>query len=540
MIMASSRRQSREKVLVESPEWKRGNIGYIDDNDPVEVRHGRWYIRIHWENTSYHPSYIDSAYVKKMEDISKTKRTRYSPNEGRMSPEQRVSLQGLRKDRALGRRLFEESSSRRRRIVEGETFELSIDPFADEPLEETGQKRSAKAPPQHEVPAEETGRKRSDKPPPRQSRQAGEKRSTKRPPQEGVRLEATENSSRKGPPNQRLKEAQELREAEERSRQPPALVLQAAHPFGDVAPEQTGQKRSGKAPPQHGVPTEATGQKRSPKPPPRQSQQAGEKRSTKRPPQEGVRLEAAEKSPRKKSPILQETSTLAAEQISTKRPPQEIGVTLEATENSSRKGPPNQRLKEAQELREAEQRLRNTPALVLQAAHPFGDEPPEQTGQKRSAKAPPQHGVPTEATGQKRSPKPPPRQSQQAGEKRSMKRPPQEEVRLEAAEKSSRKKSPILPETSTMAAEQISMKRPPQEIGVRLEATEKSSRKKSSSQVQETSTQPSRRRRSIMEEDDEMFSCNVDPFSAEFVNRFEAHVENEAVESEHSSQENCF
>ena len=63
-----------------------------------------------------------------MEDISKTKRTQYSPNEGRMSPEQRVSLQGLRKDRALGRRLFEELSSRRQRIVEGETFELSIDP----------------------------------------------------------------------------------------------------------------------------------------------------------------------------------------------------------------------------------------------------------------------------------------------------------------------------------------------------------------------------------------------------------------------------
>ena len=567
MIMASSRRQSREKVLVESPQWKRGNIGYIDDNDPVEVRHGRQYIRVHWENTSYDPSYIDSRYVKKMEDISKTKRTRYSPNEGRMSPEQRVSLQGLRKDRALGRRLFEESSSRRRRIVEGETFELSIDPFADEPPEETGQKRSAKAPPQHEVPAEETGRKRSDKPPSRQSQQAGEKRSTKRPPQEGVRLEAaekisrrkspilpetstlaaeqmstkrppqeigvrleaTESSSRKGPPNQRLKEAQELREAEERSRQPPAVVLQAAHPFGDVAPEQTGQKRSGKAPSQHGMPAEETGLKRSHKPPPRQSQQAGEKG-----------LDGGEKISRQKSPILQETSTLAAEQISTKRPPQEIGVTLEATENSSRKGPPNQRLKEAQELREAEQRLRNTPALVLQAAHPFGDEPPEQTGQKRSAKGPPQHGVPTEATGQKRSPKPPTRQSQQAGKKRSTKRPPQEEVRLEAAEKSSRKKSPILPETSTMAAEQISMKCPPQEIGVRLEATEKSSRKKSSSQVQETSTQPSRRRRFITEEDDDMFSCNVDPFSAEFVNRFEAHVKNEAAESEHSSQENCF
>ena len=147
--------------------------------------------------------------------------------------------------------------------------------------------------------------------------------------------------------------------------------------------------------------TEETGQKRSHKPLLRQSQQAGEKRSTKRPPQEGVRLEAAEKSSRKKSPILQETSTLAGEQTSTKRPPQEIGVRLEATEKSSRKGLPNERLKEAQELREAEERLCKPPALVLQAAHPFADKLPEETGQKRSAKAPLQHGVLTEETGQK-------------------------------------------------------------------------------------------------------------------------------------------
>ena len=145
------------------------------------------------------------------------------------------------------------------------------------------------------------------------------------------------------------------------------------------------------------------------------------KRSTKRPPQEGVRLEAAEKISRKKSPILPEPSTLAAEQISTKRPPQEMGVRLEATEKSSRKGPPYRRLKEALELREAEERLRQPPALVLQAAHPFGDEPPEQTVQKRSAKAPPQHEVPAEETAQKSSDKPPPRQSQQAGVKRSTK-----------------------------------------------------------------------------------------------------------------------
>ena len=69
------------------------------------------------------------------------KRTQYSSSEVRISHEQHISLEGLRKDRALGRRLFEESSSRQRRIVEeGETFELSIDPFAEVPREETGQK----------------------------------------------------------------------------------------------------------------------------------------------------------------------------------------------------------------------------------------------------------------------------------------------------------------------------------------------------------------------------------------------------------------
>ena len=111
MIMASSRRQSQEIVLVESPGWKRGNIGYIDPTDPVKMMHGRQHYLIHWENTSYRATYVDSLYVHKMEDISKTKHTQYSPNEVRISPEQRVSLEGLWKDRALGRRLFKESSS---------------------------------------------------------------------------------------------------------------------------------------------------------------------------------------------------------------------------------------------------------------------------------------------------------------------------------------------------------------------------------------------------------------------------------------------
>ena len=63
---------------------------------------------------------------------------------------------------------------------------------------------------------------------------------------------------------------------------------------------------------------------------------------------------------------------------------------------------------------------------------------------------------------------------------------------------------------------------------------------KKSPALQETSKQSSRRRQLITEEDDEMFSCNVDPFSAELVDRFEAQVENKAAESNQSSQENCF
>ena len=43
-----------------------------------------------------------------------------------------------------------------------------------------------------------------------------------------------------------------------------------------------------------------------------------------------------------------------------------------------------------------------------------------------------------------------------------------------------------------------------------------------------------------MEEDDEMFSCNVDPFSEEFVGRFEAQDKNKAAESDQSLQESCF
>ena len=329
MIMASSHRRSWETVLVENLRWKCGNIGYIDPAEPLKMINGRQHYLIHWENSSYDDQYVDCLYMCKMEDILNLKLTQYSPDEVRISPKQCVSLKELQKDRALGRRLFEESSSWRRRIVEeDDTLELSIDPFAEVPPEETGQKRSPKPLPQHEVPPEETGQKRSPKPLPQQRQQAVEKRSTKRLLQEeGVRLQAVEKSSCKPPPLERLR----LKAAQERSPQPP--------------------------------------------------------------PQERLRLQAAQ------------------------------------------------------------ERLRKPLPTRLQAA------------QKRSS---------------------------QVGK---------EDIQASKPLLEGSKKSPTL---------------------------------------QETSKQSSRRRRLITEEDDKMFSCNVDPFSEELVDRFEAQDENEAVEFDQSLQENCF
>ena len=148
--------------------------------EPLKMIYGRQHYLIHWENSSYKDEYVDCSYMHKMEDVLNLKRTQYSPDEVRISPEQRILLEGLQKDRALGTRLFEESSSRQRRIVEeDDTLELSIDLFAEVPPEETGQKRSPKPPPQHEVPPEETGQKRSPKPLPQQRQRAVEKRSPK-------------------------------------------------------------------------------------------------------------------------------------------------------------------------------------------------------------------------------------------------------------------------------------------------------------------------------------------------------------------------
>ena len=112
MIMPSTRRRQLEAVLVKMPRWKCENIGYIDPAEPPTIRNGRQHYLIHWDNRGFAHEYVDCSFVHKMEDVSKSKCTWYSPHEVEISSEQRVALKGLQKSRALGTRLFEESSSR--------------------------------------------------------------------------------------------------------------------------------------------------------------------------------------------------------------------------------------------------------------------------------------------------------------------------------------------------------------------------------------------------------------------------------------------
>ena len=100
-----------------------------------------------------------------MEDVSKSKCIQYSPGEVRVSPKQhelaavrrQEALKRLWKSRASCRRLLEESSSKRQRIVEeDDILELSIDPFAEVLPEErlqAAQKRSPKSPPEERLQA---------------------------------------------------------------------------------------------------------------------------------------------------------------------------------------------------------------------------------------------------------------------------------------------------------------------------------------------------------------------------------------------------
>ena len=158
--------------------------------------------------------------------------------------------------------------------------------------------------------------------------------------------------------------------------------------------------------------------------------------------------------------------------------------------------------------------------------------PPEerlQAAQKRSPKQPPEERL---QAAQKRSPKPLPEERLQAAQKRSPKPPPEE--RLQAAQKRSPK--PPLDERL-----QAAWKRSPQvgEEDIQASKPLPEGRKKSPA-LQEKAKQSSQRRWLIMEEEDEMFPCNIDSFSEELAYQFEAQDENEAVESDESSQENCF
>ena len=174
---------------------------------------------------------------------------------------------------------------------------------------------------------------------------------------------------------------------------------------------------------------------------------------------------------------------------------------------------------------------------------PFTEVSPEervQAAQKRSPKPPPEERV---QAAQKRSPKPLPEERVQAAQKRSPK--PQPEERLQAAQKRSPKP---LPEERLQAAQKRSpkpllLKHAPLQEGEEEDIQASKSlpeERKKSPALQEKSKQSSRWRQLIMEEDDKMFTCNIDPFSEELVYRFEAQDENKAAESDHSSQENCF
>ena len=147
---------------------------------------------------------------------------------------------------------------------------------------------------------------------------------------------------------------------------------------------------------------------------------------------------------------------------------------------------------------------------------PFAEVLPEETlqaAQKRSPKPPLQERL---QVSQKRSPKPPPQERLQAAQKRSPKPLPKE--RVQAVQK----RSPQVGEEDVQASKPLPEGR------------------KKSPALQEKSKQSSWRRRLIMEEDDKMFPCNIDPFSEELVYRFEAKDENKAAESDQSSEENCF
>ena len=145
--------------------------------------------------------------------------------------------------------------------------------------------------------------------------------------------------------------------------------------------------------------------------------------------------------------------------------------------------------------------------------------------------------------------KAPPTERVEAGKKEALKTLPDERVRLQAVQRRSpqvgeedvqaskplaegRQKYPQLQEKSKQSrrrkqakatAKKKASKAPPGET-VRLQAAQRA----------KAAQESSRRRRFITEEDDEMFPCNIDPFSEDMV------AETQAAESDQSLQENCF
>ena len=223
--------------------------------------------------------------------------------------------------------------------------------------------------------------------------------------------------------------------------------------------------------------------------------EAGKKEALKAPPDERVRLKAAQR----RSPQVGEEDVQASKPLVEGR--QKYPRLQEQSKQSSR-------------------RRHFIPEDPLQAKAP----PTErvEAGKKEAAKTLPEERVRLQAV-QTRSP--------QVGQEDVQTSKPlaegmQKYPRLQEISKQSSRRKRLIPEETLQtkaAAKKRAPKAPPGER-VRLQAAQRA----------KAAQESSRRRRFITEEDDEMFPCNVDPFSEDIV------AETQAAESDQSSRENCF
>ena len=79
---------TQQAVLIQKPDWKCANVGYIVTGKPIIMINGREHYLIHWDNLHYKDEYIDVSYMQKMEDVSKFKHNQHPPGELPLSPEQ--------------------------------------------------------------------------------------------------------------------------------------------------------------------------------------------------------------------------------------------------------------------------------------------------------------------------------------------------------------------------------------------------------------------------------------------------------------------